>query len=126
MGYLHFQPLFTEDLGEPFIVLHSVAHVQAGTHTLEVLLLRVVKDTQETAGSGYSVTLEWITVTNAAGQGVGKKLKSVWLPCSFQRLAAILGGQCPRRHVFPAILFQSGHLGHIRGSFCQISQQNKL
>ncbi|XP_051928527.1 nudC domain-containing protein 1 [Hippocampus zosterae] len=69
------EPLFTEDLGGPFIVLHSVAHIQAGTHTLEVLLLRVVKDTQETAGSGYSVTLEWITVTNAAGQGLEKNYK---------------------------------------------------
>ncbi|XP_061615434.1 nudC domain-containing protein 1 isoform X1 [Phyllopteryx taeniolatus] len=66
------EPLFTEDLGEPFIVLHSVAHVQAGAHTLEVLLLRVVKDPQETAGSGYSVTLEWITVANAPGQGLEK------------------------------------------------------
>ncbi|XP_061521302.1 nudC domain-containing protein 1 isoform X2 [Phycodurus eques] len=66
------EPLFTEDLGEPFIVLHSVAHLQAGAHTLEVLLLRVVKDPQETAGSGYSVTLEWITVANAPGQGLEK------------------------------------------------------
>ncbi|XP_049606758.1 nudC domain-containing protein 1 isoform X1 [Syngnathus scovelli] len=67
------EPLFSEDLGEPFIVLHSVAHVQGGAHTLEVLLLRVVKDPQETTGSGYSVILEWISVANAATQGVEKK-----------------------------------------------------
>ncbi|XP_061679532.1 nudC domain-containing protein 1 isoform X2 [Syngnathoides biaculeatus] len=66
------EPLFTEDSGGPFVVLHSVAHVRGGAHTLEVLLLRVVKDPQETAGSGYSVTLEWITVANAAGQGLEK------------------------------------------------------
>lgn len=63
------QPLFSEDLGEPFTVLHSVSHVQAGVHNMEVLLLRVQKDPQETKGSGYSVSLEWITVTNTAGQG---------------------------------------------------------
>ncbi|XP_057684170.1 nudC domain-containing protein 1 [Corythoichthys intestinalis] len=66
------EPLFTEDMKEPFVILHSVAHVQAGAHTLEVLLLRVVKDPQETAGSGYSVTLEWVTVANVAAQGVEK------------------------------------------------------
>lgn len=63
------QPLFTEDTGEPFTVLHSVSHVQAGVHTMEVLLLRIQKDPQETKGSGYSVSLEWITVANTAGQG---------------------------------------------------------
>ncbi|XP_077447336.1 nudC domain-containing protein 1 isoform X1 [Stigmatopora argus] len=70
--YGKWEPLFTEDLKEPFVVLHSVAHVQAGALTLEVLLLRVVKDPQETAGSGYSVTLEWLTVANVAPQGVEK------------------------------------------------------
>ena len=63
------QPLFSEDTGEPFTILHSVSHVQAGVHTMEVLLLRILKDPQETKGSGYSVSLEWITVANTAGQG---------------------------------------------------------
>ncbi|XP_077363659.1 nudC domain-containing protein 1 isoform X2 [Festucalex cinctus] len=70
--HLKWEPLFTEDFGEPFIVLHSVAHVQAGAHTLEVLLLRIIKDHQETTGSGYSVTLEWLTVANTTAQGVEK------------------------------------------------------
>lgn len=63
------QPLFSEDIGEPFTILHSVSHVQTGVHTMEVLLLRVQKDPQETKGSGYLVSLEWITVANTAEQG---------------------------------------------------------
>uniref|UniRef100_A0A665TL73 NudC domain-containing protein 1 n=1 Tax=Echeneis naucrates TaxID=173247 RepID=A0A665TL73_ECHNA len=58
------EPLFSEDMGEPFAILHSVSHVQAGVHTVEALLLRILKDPQETKGSGYSVSLEWITVAN--------------------------------------------------------------
>lgn len=61
--------MFLEDVGEPFTVLHSVSHVQAGVHAVEVLLLRVQKDPQESAGSGFSVTLEWITVSNGTGGG---------------------------------------------------------
>ncbi|XP_051811477.1 nudC domain-containing protein 1 isoform X2 [Acanthochromis polyacanthus] len=67
------EPLFVEDLGEPFTVLHSVSHVQSGVHIMEVLLLRVQKDPTETKGSGFSVSLEWITVANAAGHGQEKK-----------------------------------------------------
>ncbi|XP_029022760.1 nudC domain-containing protein 1 [Betta splendens] len=67
------EPLFSEDTGEPFIILHSVSHVQAGVHSVEVLLLRIQKDPEETTGSGYSVCLEWITVANAAAHGQEKK-----------------------------------------------------
>lgn len=56
-------------MGEPFIIVHSVSHVQAGVHNVEVLLLRVQKDPEESRGSGYSVSLEWITVASAAGHG---------------------------------------------------------
>uniref|UniRef100_A0A3Q3AI60 NudC domain-containing protein 1 n=1 Tax=Kryptolebias marmoratus TaxID=37003 RepID=A0A3Q3AI60_KRYMA len=66
-AHMKWDPLFSEDVGEPFIVLHSVSHVLAGVHAVEVLLLRVQKDPEETTGSGYCVTLEWITVSNAAG-----------------------------------------------------------
>ncbi|XP_029700673.1 nudC domain-containing protein 1 isoform X2 [Takifugu rubripes] len=62
-------PLFSQDMGAPFTLLHSVAHVQDNVHTLEVLLLRIQKDPEETKGSGFSVFLEWITVANTAQQG---------------------------------------------------------
>ncbi|XP_054873673.1 nudC domain-containing protein 1 [Amphiprion ocellaris] len=67
------EPLFVEDLGEPFTVLHSVSHIQSAVHIMEVLLLRVQKDPTETKGSGFSVSLEWITVANSAGHGQEKK-----------------------------------------------------
>ncbi|KAM3858117.1 nudC domain-containing protein 1 [Diretmus argenteus] len=67
-SHVKWEPLFSEELGEPFTILHSLAHVQAGVHTIEVLLLRIQKDSEETKGSGYSVSLEWITVANAAAQ----------------------------------------------------------
>lgn len=61
--------MFSEDMGPPFTILHSVSHVQDKVHTLEVLLLRIQNDPEETKGSGYSVFLEWITVANTAEQG---------------------------------------------------------
>ncbi|CAG5956299.1 unnamed protein product, partial [Menidia menidia] len=38
-----------------------LSHVQEGVHAVEVLLLRVQKDPPDTPGSGFSVSLEWIT-----------------------------------------------------------------
>lgn len=70
---LRWEPVFSESMGEPFTILHSLSHVQAGVHSMEVLLLRIQKDPEEDRGSGYSVSLEWITVSNAAEQGQDKK-----------------------------------------------------
>ncbi|KAG7500831.1 hypothetical protein JOB18_031414 [Solea senegalensis] len=67
------EPMFSENMGGPFIIVHSVSHVQAGVHTVEVLLLRIQMDPQETKGSGQSVSLDWITVANTAAQGQEKK-----------------------------------------------------
>lgn len=63
------QVLFSDHLGEPFTILHSVSHVQGGCHAVEVLLLRVQKEPLESTGSGYSVSLEWVTVGGGAGPG---------------------------------------------------------
>ncbi|KAM9838372.1 nudC domain-containing protein 1 [Aulostomus maculatus] len=72
-SHTKWEPLFREDMGRPFVILHSVSHVQTGVHTVEILLLHIQKDPQETKGSGYSVHLEWITVASATGQGPEKK-----------------------------------------------------
>ncbi|KAL3043443.1 nudC domain-containing protein 1 [Trematomus bernacchii] len=71
--FMKWEPLFSEDTGEPFSLLHSISHVQEGVHSMEVLLLRIQKEPQETKGSGFCVSLEWITVANSAGQGQEKK-----------------------------------------------------
>ncbi|XP_072304203.1 nudC domain-containing protein 1 [Eucyclogobius newberryi] len=66
------EPLFSESIGDPFVILHSVSHVDAGVHSIEVLILRVQKDPEETKGSGFFVGLEWITVSNAHEKGQEK------------------------------------------------------
>ncbi|KAJ8000278.1 hypothetical protein DPEC_G00203180 [Dallia pectoralis] len=73
---LKWEVLFSEDMGDPFAILHSISHVQVGVQTIEVLLLRVQKDPSpdcESKGSGFYVSLEWITVSDAAEQGQEKK-----------------------------------------------------
>ncbi|XP_026080642.1 nudC domain-containing protein 1 isoform X3 [Carassius auratus] len=69
------EPVFSERLGEPFIIVHSLDHMLSHVHTIEVLLLRVQKDPSDTKGSGFSVSLEWITVDNSAGQGENEERK---------------------------------------------------
>ncbi|XP_076865906.1 nudC domain-containing protein 1 [Brachyhypopomus gauderio] len=66
-SHLKWEPVFSESLGEPFTILHSACHVQAGVHAVELLLLRLQKDPDDTRGSGFSTSLEWLTVTNSAG-----------------------------------------------------------
>uniref|UniRef100_A0A8C5H610 NudC domain-containing protein 1 n=1 Tax=Gouania willdenowi TaxID=441366 RepID=A0A8C5H610_GOUWI len=65
--------LFSEDSTDPFIIVHSVSHVQDGNHTVEVLLLRILKNPAESKAGGFSVTLEWMTVANASEHGAEKR-----------------------------------------------------
>ncbi|XP_028316505.1 nudC domain-containing protein 1-like isoform X2 [Gouania willdenowi] len=65
--------LFSEDSTDPFIIVHSVSHVQDGNHTVEVLLLRILKNPAESKAGGFSVTLEWMTVANAFEHGAEKR-----------------------------------------------------
>ncbi|XP_026875371.2 nudC domain-containing protein 1 isoform X1 [Electrophorus electricus] len=65
-SHLKWEPVFSECLGEPFTILHSVCHVQHGIHAIELLLLRLQKDPDDTRGSGFSTSLEWLTVSNSA------------------------------------------------------------
>lgn len=67
------EPMFSKRLGEPFLIVHSLTHMHAHVHTVEVLLLRIQKDPSDTKGSGFSISLEWITVDNSPGQGEERK-----------------------------------------------------
>uniref|UniRef100_A0A803YD42 NudC domain-containing protein 1 n=1 Tax=Meleagris gallopavo TaxID=9103 RepID=A0A803YD42_MELGA len=53
--------VFNEELGNPFIIVHSVSFVKSDKHSVAVLLLRVEKDELDTKGSGFHITLEWVT-----------------------------------------------------------------
>jgi len=61
--------------------VHSLAHVRSHVHTIEVLLLRVQKDPSDTKGSGFSISLEWITVDNSVGEEESECLPVVQLKC---------------------------------------------
>lgn len=62
--------MFNEELGSPFIIVHSVSFVKSDKHSVAVLLLRVEKDELDTKGSGFHITLEWVTFVemNKAGK----------------------------------------------------------
>lgn len=53
---------FNQELGDPFIVLHSILFVQEGVQIIDVLLLNVEKDDLDVQGSGFHVSLEWISL----------------------------------------------------------------
>ncbi|XP_033914708.3 nudC domain-containing protein 1 isoform X1 [Acipenser ruthenus] len=65
--------LFNQDLGEPFIIINSLCYVNCGSHSIEVLLLRIKKDELDVKGSGFCVSIEWLTITNISGQDEEKK-----------------------------------------------------
>ncbi|XP_029447763.1 nudC domain-containing protein 1 [Rhinatrema bivittatum] len=55
--------LFNQELGDPFIIVHSVSVVKSAVHAVEVILLRVEKDELDVRGSGFHVSLEWVAIT---------------------------------------------------------------
>lgn len=55
--------MFNEELGNPFIIIHSISLLKAEEHSVAVLLLRIEKEELDMKGSGFYVSLEWITVS---------------------------------------------------------------
>uniref|UniRef100_A0A8C4WK59 NudC domain-containing protein 1 n=1 Tax=Gopherus evgoodei TaxID=1825980 RepID=A0A8C4WK59_9SAUR len=55
--------MFNEELGSPFVIAHSVSFVKSDVHSVAGLLLRVEKDELDAKGSGFHVSLEWVTIT---------------------------------------------------------------
>uniref|UniRef100_A0A452IU47 NudC domain-containing protein 1 n=1 Tax=Gopherus agassizii TaxID=38772 RepID=A0A452IU47_9SAUR len=58
-----FTIMFNEELGSPFVIAHSVSFVKSDVHSVAGLLLRVEKDELDAKGSGFHVSLEWVTIT---------------------------------------------------------------
>ncbi|KAM8967892.1 nudC domain-containing protein 1 [Pelodytes ibericus] len=54
--------MFNQELGDPFVVFHSVSYMQTDMHVIDVLLLSVEKDALDLKGSGFHVSLEWVSV----------------------------------------------------------------
>ncbi|XP_044768726.1 nudC domain-containing protein 1-like [Neomonachus schauinslandi] len=54
--------MFNEELGNPFIIIHSVSLLNAEEHSVTILLLRIEKEELDMKGSGFCVSLEWVTI----------------------------------------------------------------
>lgn len=55
--------MFNEELGNPFIIIHSISLPDSEEHSVAVLLLRIEKEELDLKGSGFHVSLEWVTVS---------------------------------------------------------------
>nr|XP_048313408.1 nudC domain-containing protein 1 isoform X2 [Myodes glareolus] len=55
--------MFNEELGNPFIIIHSISLLKAEEHSIAMLLLRIEKEELDMKGSGFYVSLEWVTVS---------------------------------------------------------------
>uniref|UniRef100_F6XIA2 NudC domain-containing protein 1 n=1 Tax=Callithrix jacchus TaxID=9483 RepID=F6XIA2_CALJA len=56
--------MFNEELGNPFIIIHSISLLNAEEHSIAILLLRIEKEELDMKGSGFYVSLEWVTISN--------------------------------------------------------------
>ncbi|KAL2767117.1 nudC domain-containing protein 1 isoform 1 [Daubentonia madagascariensis] len=55
--------MFNEELGSPFIIIHSISLLKAEEHSIATLLLRIEKEELDMKGSGFYVSLEWVTIS---------------------------------------------------------------
>uniref|UniRef100_A0ABI7WGF7 NudC domain-containing protein 1 n=1 Tax=Felis catus TaxID=9685 RepID=A0ABI7WGF7_FELCA len=55
--------MFNEELGNPFIIIHSISLMNAEEHSITTLLLRIEKEELDMKGSGFYVSLEWVTIS---------------------------------------------------------------
>lgn len=55
--------LFNEELGNPFIIIHSISLLRAEEHSTVTLLLQTEEEELYKKGSGFFVSLEWATLS---------------------------------------------------------------
>ncbi|KAM9197986.1 nudC domain-containing protein 1 isoform 2-T2 [Dugong dugon] len=55
--------MFNEELGSPFIIIHSISLLKDEEHSIAALLLRIEKEELDMKGSGFYVSLEWVTIS---------------------------------------------------------------
>ncbi|XP_053323013.1 nudC domain-containing protein 1 [Spea bombifrons] len=64
--------MFNQDLGGRFVVVHSISYIQDDVNVIDVLLLSVEKDDADSEGSGFYVSLDWISVSQGKSGGDNK------------------------------------------------------
>ena len=67
--------MFNEELGNPFIIIHSVSLLKSEEHSVAILLLRIEKEELDLKGSGFSVSLEWVVVSKKREGRVNRTLR---------------------------------------------------
>ncbi|XP_011367770.1 nudC domain-containing protein 1 [Pteropus vampyrus] len=67
--------MFNEELGNPFIILHSISLLKAEEHSVATLLLRIEKEDSYMKGSGFYVSLEWVTISK---KNTGKTIEPLY------------------------------------------------
>lgn len=72
--------MFNEELGNPFIIIHSISLLEGEEHSVAMLLLRIEKEELDMKGSGFYVSLEWVTVSKKKEGKVNKILNLSGLP----------------------------------------------
>ncbi|XP_027805117.1 nudC domain-containing protein 1 isoform X2 [Marmota flaviventris] len=61
--------MFNEELGDPFIIIHSISLLKAEEHSIAILILRIEKEELDMKGSGFYVSLEWVTISKKNKDG---------------------------------------------------------
>ncbi|XP_069777094.1 nudC domain-containing protein 1 isoform X2 [Narcine bancroftii] len=67
--------MFQQELGEPFVIIHSHSYVKDSANLLDVVLLKTEKDESNIKGSGFHSAIDWVTI--ACGKNETNKCE-VW------------------------------------------------
>ncbi|XP_048449880.1 nudC domain-containing protein 1, partial [Rhincodon typus] len=57
--------MFQQELGDPFVIVHSHSYLKESTHSIDVVLLKTEKDESNIRGSGFHSAVDWLTITCA-------------------------------------------------------------
>nr|XP_034491365.1 nudC domain-containing protein 1-like [Marmota flaviventris] len=61
--------MFNEELGDPFIIIHSISLLKAEEHSIAILILQIEKEELDMKGSCFYVSLEWVTISKKNKDG---------------------------------------------------------
>ncbi|XP_072322971.1 nudC domain-containing protein 1 [Scyliorhinus torazame] len=57
--------MFQQELGEPFVIVHSHSYLKAGAHSVDVVLLQTETDESDVQGIGFHSAVDWLTITSS-------------------------------------------------------------
>ncbi|XP_061461167.1 nudC domain-containing protein 1 isoform X2 [Rhineura floridana] len=119
--------LFNEDFGSPFVIVHSISFLQSDAHAVGVLLLRVEKDELDMQGSGFHVSLEWVTIMKTGDHGYEISKRRALQGKSVPHYAAIepSGDGLMVISYKPYALIQNGGNKHVKSEKEKVEENKK-